>query len=116
MAQSPVIFDRNLLRVRRARATARGPETFLLDRVATELSERLAVVLRKFELAADLGTPGGAVLRVLESMVGRAIAVDARLSCVRSGPRSPLRGFGSFAIARRCARSCGVGARIAVRQ
>jgi SAM-dependent methyltransferase len=78
MAQSPILFDRDLLRARRARAAALGPAAFLLDRVTAELSERLSVVLRKFELAADLGTPGDAVRRVLENVVGTVVAVDAR--------------------------------------
>ena len=77
MAQSPVLFDRDLLRARRARAVALGPAGFLLDRVAAELSERLSVVLRKFELAADLGTPSDTVSRALKNAVGTVIAVDA---------------------------------------
>ena len=59
------IFDRSLLRRRRQRARALGPETFLLDRVAQELGERLSAVLRHFGRAVDLGTPGDAVARVL---------------------------------------------------
>jgi SAM-dependent methyltransferase len=65
MAQGPIIFDRELLRRRLARARALGPATFLIDRVAEELGERLAVVVRRFERAADLGTPTDAVARVL---------------------------------------------------
>ena len=41
------------------------PATFLLDRVATDLGERLSAVLRKFDVAVDLGTPADAVRRVL---------------------------------------------------
>src|SRR5947209_4873281 len=41
MSGNPIIFDRPLLRVRRRRARALGPETFLLDRVAADLAERL---------------------------------------------------------------------------
>jgi SAM-dependent methyltransferase len=78
MAQSPIIFDRDLLRRRRARAAVLGPATFLLDRVATDLAERLSAVLRKFELAADLGTPGDAVRRALANVVGTMVAVDPR--------------------------------------
>jgi SAM-dependent methyltransferase len=78
MTQSPILFDRDLLRARRARAAALGPAAFLLDRVTAELSERLSVVLRKFELAADLGTPGDAVRRALENVVGAVVAVDAQ--------------------------------------
>jgi SAM-dependent methyltransferase len=61
----PRLFDRQMLRRRRQRARALGPETFLLDRVAAELGERLGVVLRRFARAADLGTPTDAVRRVL---------------------------------------------------
>ena len=60
-----LIFDRALLRARRHRAAKLGPSTFLLDRVAQELSERLATVLRRFDRAVDLGTPGNAVKREL---------------------------------------------------
>ena len=76
MSQSPTIFDRKLLRARQRRARVRGPETFLLDRVAEEMGERLAVVLRRFERAVDLGTPTDALRRVLaasgkvETLVG----------------------------------------------
>lgn len=65
MSAGPTIFDRNLLRLRQRRARALGPATFLIDRVAAELGERLAVVLRRFERAADLGTPTDALRRVL---------------------------------------------------
>jgi SAM-dependent methyltransferase len=65
MPQSPTIFDRSLLRARQRRARALGPETFLIDRVAAELGERLSVVLREFARAVDLGTPTDAVRRVL---------------------------------------------------
>jgi len=63
----PLIFDRQLLRARQRRARKQGPETFLIDRVAAELAERLSAVLRTFERAADLGTPTEAVRRALES-------------------------------------------------
>ena len=65
MSQNPAIFDRRLLRARQSRARALGPATFLLDRVAEEMGERLSVVLRQFERAVDLGTPNDALRRVL---------------------------------------------------
>lgn len=65
MPANPTIFDRQLLRARRIRARARGPATFLIDRVADDLAERLAAVLRTFDLAVDLGTPTDAVRRAL---------------------------------------------------
>jgi SAM-dependent methyltransferase len=61
----PLIFDRDLLGRRRARAARLGPATFLLDQVAGDLAERLSVVLRRFEIAVDLGTPADAVRRAL---------------------------------------------------
>jgi SAM-dependent methyltransferase len=74
----PLVFDRALLRTRRARAAALGPATFLLDRVAEDLAERLATVLRQFPLAIDLGTPADALRHRLEASrkVGKIITVD----------------------------------------
>jgi SAM-dependent methyltransferase len=79
MAEGPLIFDRTLLRARRRRAFASGPATFLLDRVALDLADRLATVLRRFELALDLGTPGEAVRAALARVgsVGTIVAVGA---------------------------------------
>lgn len=61
MVLNPLVFDRALLRRRRERARALGAETFLIDRVAADLAERLGAVLRQFGVAADLGTPTDAV-------------------------------------------------------
>jgi SAM-dependent methyltransferase len=79
MAESPVVFDRDLLRARRQRATALGPATFLIDYVAKDFSDRLATVLRRFELTVDLGTPTDAIRRVLAASgkVDRIIAAEA---------------------------------------
>ena len=79
MSQSPIIFDRTLLRARRRRAAALGPATFLIDRVAEDFSDRLATVLRRFELAVDLGTPTDALRRALAASgkVDRIIGADA---------------------------------------
>src|SRR4051812_14357699 len=93
--QHPVIFDRRLLRVRRMRAAAIGPVTFLLDRVADDIAERLSVVLRSFDIAVDLGTPTDAVRQAIAGKVGTIAAVvadeealpflDASLDLVVSG-------------------------------
>jgi SAM-dependent methyltransferase len=80
---APRVFDRSLLRRRRARALALGPATFLIDRVADDLADRLASVLRRFALAADLGTPTGAVRRALAPRVDMLIAVDADVVALR---------------------------------
>ncbi|HEY1309895.1 MAG TPA: methyltransferase domain-containing protein [Pseudolabrys sp.] len=79
MSAGPTIFDRNTLRLRQRRARALGPATFLLDRVASDMGERLAVVLRQFGRAADLGTPTRAVRRMLaeSGKVGRIVDVMA---------------------------------------
>jgi SAM-dependent methyltransferase len=79
MAAHPVIIDRALLRARLRRARALGPATFLIDRVAEELADRLASVLRSFPCGLDLGTPTGAVRRALAASHkgGSLIAANA---------------------------------------
>jgi SAM-dependent methyltransferase len=57
----PRVFDRSLLRRRQQRARSLGPATFLLDRVADDAADRLSAVLRRFDIAIDLGTPGSAL-------------------------------------------------------
>ena len=76
---SPVIIDRALLRARQRRALALGPSTFLLDRAAEELADRLGSVLRAFPCGLDLGTPTDAVRRALarSGKVGAIIAANA---------------------------------------
>jgi len=81
---APQVFDRLVARARRRRALALGPVTFLIERVAEDLSERLSAVLRRFALAVDLGTPTDAVRRVLagHQAIGTIIAVDAVASVI----------------------------------
>jgi len=78
MMQSPVIFDRRLLRARRRRAAALVPADFLLARVAEDLAERLSAVVRRFDLAADVGTPGEHLRQTLAASgkVGALVAAD----------------------------------------
>ena len=73
----PVIFDRNLLRARRARAAGLGPVTFLLQWVADDIADRMSAVLRTFDIAVDLGTPTDAVRRAIADRVGTIAAVVA---------------------------------------
>jgi SAM-dependent methyltransferase len=78
MSASPIVFDRAVLRLRQRRARALGPETFLIDRVAADLAERLGAVLRQFEVAVDLGTPTNAVREALaNASIGTLIAAGA---------------------------------------
>jgi SAM-dependent methyltransferase len=55
---APILFDRVLLRMRQHRALRGEPATFLLDRVAEDMEERLHAVLRDFAEVADIWTPG----------------------------------------------------------
>jgi SAM-dependent methyltransferase len=73
---APVLFDRALLRVRQARAEKLGPATFLLDRVAEDMAERLHAVLRAFSSAADLGTTGDQVRNALAGRVAQLTRID----------------------------------------
>jgi SAM-dependent methyltransferase len=74
----PLIFDRQLLRMRRRRAELLVPADFLLARVAEEMTDRLGGVLRQFELAADIGTPGDHLRRALAASgkVKHIVTVD----------------------------------------
>ena len=73
---APVLFDRALLRVRQSRASGLGSATFLLDRVAEDMAERLHAVLREFKSAADLGTPGVQVCNALTGRVDQLARID----------------------------------------
>ncbi len=55
---APILFDRALLRARQDRASRIEPATFLFDRVAEDMDERLHAVLRDFSDVADVWSPG----------------------------------------------------------
>jgi SAM-dependent methyltransferase len=55
---APILFDRALLRARQNRARRGEPVTFLFDRVAEDMEERLAAVTRGFSDTAEIWTPG----------------------------------------------------------
>jgi SAM-dependent methyltransferase len=86
---SPLIFDRALLRTRRRRAAAMGPATFLIDRVAEDMADRLGAVLRTFKLALDLGAPTGAVRAALAGL-GSVETIIAADSLAPAWPRDGL--------------------------
>lgn len=68
---APQIFDLELLNRRRTRvAETAASHDFLLDRVAEDLIDRLALVQRKFPLALDLGAHHGPLGRRLRSTSG----------------------------------------------
>jgi SAM-dependent methyltransferase len=82
---APILFDRALLRARQKRAEKHGTATFLLDRVAEDMAERLHAVLREFSGAADIGTPGDQVRSALTERVGQLARVD-----IPDGETEPL--------------------------
>jgi SAM-dependent methyltransferase len=69
---TPLLFDRALLRARQRRALRGAPATFLLDRVAEDMAERLAAVTRDFLNAADIWTPNAIVC---EALIGRVPSI-----------------------------------------
>jgi SAM-dependent methyltransferase len=73
---APILFDRALLRTRQSRALGLGPATFLLDRVAEDMAERLHAVLREFKTAADVGTPGDQVRTALTGRTDKIARID----------------------------------------
>ncbi len=80
------IFDRALLARRRARAAAGfGTHDFLIRRVMDEVSDRLAAVNRKFPLALDLGSHGGALALAETDKIGRIIATDLAPAMLERG-------------------------------
>jgi SAM-dependent methyltransferase len=62
---APILFDRGLLQARQRRAQKQGSATFLLDRVADDIVERLTAVKRDFAEVADIWTPGDALRKPL---------------------------------------------------
>jgi SAM-dependent methyltransferase len=62
---APILFDRALLHARQDRALRIEPATFLFDRVAEDMDERLHAVLRDFADVADVWSPGEALRQPL---------------------------------------------------
>ncbi|WID98311.1 methyltransferase domain-containing protein [Bosea vestrisii] len=72
---SSVVFDRALYRRRLAAALAAGYPDFLLARCVADLDERLSAVLRRFERAADLGTPLPLADQALRARAGELLRI-----------------------------------------
>lgn len=73
---APLLFDRALLRARQARASKQGADTFLLDRVIEDMSDRLQAVLRQFSNGVDVATPGSSLADTLKGRVASLAHVD----------------------------------------
>jgi SAM-dependent methyltransferase len=77
---TPVLFDRALLSARLKRARRDAPVTFLLERVAEDMAERLQAVTRDFVDAADIWTPGDALHELLAARCKSVRFVAANVS------------------------------------
>lgn len=64
---SPIVFDRNLVRRRLARAHGQGYADFLLRHALEDLDLRLMPVMREFALALDIESPDACVARHLRA-------------------------------------------------
>lgn len=73
MSADGVVFDRGLGRRRLARALGAGYPDFLMARAVEDLEERLASVLRRFDVAGDLGSPLPLAAPVLRGKAGRLL-------------------------------------------
>ena len=93
MNDEHLLFDRKLLRARRARfAHEVAGHAFLLAQVAREITERVGLMLRSFPLALDLGAYhgllGGSVSQV--PSVGETIYAESVLELAALCPRPSL--------------------------
>lgn len=91
-AMTEILFDRNLLARRRARAApAARSHDFLLQRAGEDIAARLDAVVRDFPLALDLGAHHGGITQALRQTgrVGRIVSTDACLALLAhcTGPR-----------------------------
>lgn len=92
MTEPHRIFDSALLAARRNRAAQRASaHDFLLERVATDVAERLAIVRRDFPVALDAGSHHGVLGRRIAAIpsVGRLVSFDPSLKLLEaaSAPR-----------------------------
>jgi SAM-dependent methyltransferase len=74
---APVLFDRALLRARQARARKQGEVTFLLDRVAEDMADRIGAVKRDFADVADIWSPGEVVADRFKSLTRIKLDFDS---------------------------------------
>jgi SAM-dependent methyltransferase len=86
---SHVIFDRALVRARRARAARDGGATFLLERTIDELEGRLGAVLRRFPVALDLASGSGLVAAALARAGKSDLVVRGDWRADGAGPDAP---------------------------
>ncbi len=93
MTDDHLLFDRALLRKRRARfAHEVGAREFLIAYVAREIAERIEIMLRKFPLALDLGAYHGLLGRRVADLksVGEMVYAESVLAYAELCPRPAL--------------------------
>lgn len=93
MTEELRLFDRSLLRQRRARfASALPQHDFLLDHVGCEIAERIGAILRDFPLALDLGAFHGVLGRKVAALpsVGAMIYAESVPALAALCPRPAL--------------------------
>jgi SAM-dependent methyltransferase len=93
MSDERLLFDRKLLRARRSRfAHEIGAREFLLSHVAREIAERVALMLRPFPLALDLGAYHGLLGRKVAELpsVGEMIYAESAYAFAALCPRPAL--------------------------
>ncbi|KJC51398.1 methyltransferase domain-containing protein [Bradyrhizobium sp. LTSP857] len=75
-AAAPILFDRALLRARQDRARRGEPVTFLFDRVAEDMEERLQAVMRDFSNVAEVWTPRELLRKPLADRFRSIVRID----------------------------------------
>lgn len=83
------LFDRSVLRMRRARVADKMAQTdFLLRTVATELGERITMIKRDFAVALDLGSHTGLLAQAMSEIptVGQVVRADPAAALLRHSP------------------------------
>src|SRR6195256_3108981 len=73
---APILFDRALLRARQDRARRGEPVTFLFDRVAEDMEERLQAVMRDFSNVAEVWTPRELLRKPLADRFRSIVRID----------------------------------------
>ncbi len=93
MSEEHLLFDRKLLRARRARfASEIKAHEFLLAHVAREIGERVEIMLRSFPLALDLGAFHGLLGKKVAALksVGEVIYAESAYALAALCPRPAL--------------------------
>ncbi len=95
MAAAPQIFDRKLLRRRRDRIARRSAgerlPDFLLERVAEDFADRLALVRREFPVGACIGAYHGLLTARLRRLPSIGCMIDIEPSIVSLAPGGGLK-------------------------